>query len=58
MKEYYKQLDENGEVIMLFTYDYKATINDPLVVQITAEEYETIKSEWAARAANETALKA
>lgn len=65
MKEYYKQLNENGEVVMLFIYDFGASINDPLVVQITVEEYETIKTEWEAifaenanKIINETALKA
>ena len=51
MKEYYKQLNENGEIITLWTYDLGATIDDPLVIQITKEEYTTIKDEWEAKMA-------
>lgn len=50
--KYYKQLNENGEVVYLLTYDSEPNIIDPLTVEITAEEYETISAEWreAARA--------
>ena len=50
--KYYKQLNENGEIVALLTYDFEPTISDPLTVEITAEEYETIFAEWreAARA--------
>lgn len=51
MKEYYKQLNENGEIITLWTYDLGATIDDPLMIQITEEEYTTIKDEWEAKMA-------
>lgn len=51
MKEYYKQLNENGEIITLWTYDLGATIDDPLVIQITKEEYTAIKDEWEAKMA-------
>lgn len=45
MKKYYKQLNENGEFVMLLTYDFEPVINDPLVVEITEEEYLSLKSE-------------
>ena len=50
--KYYKQLNENGEVIYLLSYDTEPSITDPLTVEITAEEYEAISTEWreAARA--------
>lgn len=44
--KYYKQLNENGEVIYLLSYDTEPNITDPLTVEITAEEYETISAEW------------
>lgn len=56
--KYYKQLEENGEIITLLTYDFEPSITDPLTVEITAEEYEAISTEWreAARAKYEAAL--
>lgn len=45
MKKYYKQLNENGEFVMLLTYDFEPTISDPLIVEITEEEYITLKAE-------------
>ena len=53
--KYYKQLNENGEIVMLLTYDFEPNITDPLIVEITAEEYETISAEWreAAKARDE-----
>ena len=48
--KYYKQLNENGEVVMLLTYDFEPNITDLLIVEITAEEYETISEEWRAKA--------
>lgn len=44
--KYYKQLNENSEIDTLFTYDFEPSITDPLMVEITAEEYEIISSEW------------
>ena len=40
------------------TYDFEPNITDPLTVEITAEEYETISAEWreAARVRNEEKL--
>lgn len=45
MTKYYKELNENGEVVMLLTYDFVPNITDPLIVEITAEEYETLLAE-------------
>lgn len=45
MTKYYKQLNENGEVVMLLTYDFVPNITDPLIVEITKEEYETLLAE-------------
>lgn len=62
MKKYYKQLDENGEIVFLLTYDFEPTIDDPLCVEITEEEYTAIIAEMRAntpeREPSETALKA
>lgn len=44
--KYYKQLTENGEIVYLLSYDTEPNITDPLTVEITAEEYETISAEW------------
>lgn len=56
MKKHYKQLNENGEFVMLLTYDFEPEINDPLVVEITEEEYLSLKAECDERvkAAEET----
>lgn len=48
MTKYYKQLSENGEIVALLTYDFAPNITDPLIVEITAEEYEAIFTEWRA----------
>lgn len=45
MTKYYKQINENGEAIMLLTYDFAPNITDPLIVEITEEEYETLLAE-------------
>lgn len=44
--KYYKQLNENSEVVYLLSYDTEPNITDPLTVEITAEEYEAISAEW------------
>lgn len=49
MKKYYKQLNENGEFVMLLTYDFEPEITDPLIVEITEEEYITLKAECDAK---------
>ena len=40
--KYYKQLDEIGEIITLFTYDFEPNIINPHIVEIAAEEYKVI----------------
>lgn len=45
MKKYYKQLNENGEFVMLLTYDFEPEITDPLIVEISEEEYLSLKAE-------------
>lgn len=42
---YYKQIDENGELIMLLTYAFCPNIIDPLVIEITEEEYNALSAE-------------
>lgn len=44
--KYYKQLNENGEVVYLLSYDTEPNITDPLTVEISADEYEAISAEW------------
>ena len=47
MKTYYKQLNENGDLLMLLTYDFIPTNLNPnlILVEITEEEYtELLKS--------------
>lgn len=55
--KYYKQLNENSEVVYLLTYDFEPNITDPLTVEITAEEYETISAEWREKAKVESEAK-
>ena len=50
MTKYYKQFNENGEIVTLLTYDFEPNITDPLMVEITKEEYEAISAEWRAKA--------
>lgn len=45
MKYYYKQLNENGEVVLLLVYEFTPTITDPLMVEITEEEFNAIVAE-------------
>lgn len=42
MTYYYKQIDETGEVVALFTYDFAPVITNPLVVEIDREEYDRL----------------
>lgn len=43
---YYKQLDESKNIVLLLTYNnFRPNIADPLVVEITQEEYETLLAE-------------
>jgi hypothetical protein len=46
MKKYYKQLNESGEVVLLLEYNFEPKdITDPLVVEITESEYESLRAE-------------
>lgn len=51
----YKQLDVDGNVLYLITYDQQPNITAPLTVAISAEEYATLLAEIEA-SANETAV--
>ena len=42
---FFKQIDENGNVICLFEYDYQAIIDDPFIIEITQEEYNALMAE-------------
>lgn len=48
MVKYYKQLGESGELITLLSYDFEPTITNPLIVEITKEEYDELLAEIAA----------
>lgn len=45
MKTYFKQLNEAGELILLLTYDFVPKITNPLIVEITQEEYNALLAE-------------
>lgn len=49
MKSYFKQLNDSGEIILLLTYSFRPNITNPLVVEITKEEYETLSAEMQKR---------
>lgn len=42
---YFKQLDNNGELSMLLTYSMDPVITNPLVTEISEDEYSTLKAE-------------
>lgn len=42
---YYKQLNEDGNLLCLLTYDQKPNVNDPLTVEINEQEYMQIRGE-------------
>ena len=43
---YYKEIDANGKIVLLLTYDDKRPcIENPLIVEITSEEYAVLLSE-------------
>lgn len=46
--KYYKQLNEQNEVVALLTYNFEPAIIDPLTVEITEEEYTNIIAEMRA----------
>lgn len=39
---YYKKVNASGDVLYLMTYDSTPSITDPLTVEITKEEYDSI----------------
>ena len=45
MTYYYKQINEDGEVVRLFTYDFKPKIKRSDFVEIDAEEYNRLFEE-------------
>ena len=45
---YYKQVDETGELLLLLTYDAQPSGLSANIIEITAEEYETLMAEIAA----------
>lgn len=49
MTKYYKHLTETGDVKLLLTYDFEPTITDPLIVEITKEEYDELLAEITAK---------
>lgn len=53
MTTYYKQLSEFGEVVLLLTYGFTPKITNPLIVEITQEEYSAISAELQAKAEEE-----
>ncbi len=43
---YYKQINECGEVQTIFSYyNFRPNITDPLIIEITEEEYNTLLAE-------------
>lgn len=54
MTTYYKQLDNSGKILMLLTYDFTPNIVNPLVVEITEEEYDSHIAEILAANQTET----
>lgn len=45
MTKYFKQISETGEVKLLLTYEFEPTITDPLIMEITKEEYDELLAE-------------
>ena len=45
MTKYYMKTNANGNVEMLLNYDFLPTITDPLIVEITKEEYDELLAE-------------
>lgn len=41
----YKQMNADGELVLLLKYDFEPKISDPLMVEITQEEYEALIEE-------------
>lgn len=42
---FYKEVNENGKLVLLLTYGQKPNIKNPLVIEIAKEEYERLFAE-------------
>lgn len=51
--KYYKQLNDSGEVVLLLTYGVTPNIANPLIVEITEEEYNVLLDEIKAQQSEE-----
>lgn len=51
MKLYYKQYNSFGKIVLLLTYNQAPNIKNPLIVEITAEEYAALSAEFEEKAA-------
>lgn len=45
MTRYYKETNVGGEVKLLLTYEFEPSITNPLIVEITKEEYDELLAE-------------
>ena len=45
MTKYYKQMHKDGQVIRVLTYNFQPHITDPLIIEITEEEYNALLAE-------------
>ena len=45
MTRYYKKINASGGIGMLLTYDFDPTITDPMIVEITKDEYDELLAE-------------
>lgn len=46
MTKFFKELNESGDVVSLLTYDFTPVLTDPLIVEITEDEYNEISAAW------------
>lgn len=51
MERLYKKLGKSGKIILLLKYNFSPNIIDPLMVEITAEEYAALSAEIEEKAA-------
>ena len=45
MTRYYKQIGNDGRVLYVLTYSFQPNITDPLIIEISEEEYNTLLAE-------------
>jgi hypothetical protein len=50
---FYKEINETGKVLLLLTYNQKPRITNPLVIEITQEEYDQLLLELTAQYADD-----